>query len=58
MWKSLAFQSCAWQVPDSEQCKICFDAEARVVLLPCGHGGLCEGCAKVVSYAYEPLSAL
>mmetsp|Transcript_10678 Transcript_10678/g.9086 ORF Transcript_10678/g.9086 Transcript_10678/m.9086 type:complete len:261 (-) Transcript_10678:416-1198(-) len=34
------------QIPEDNLCQICFDAEARVVLLPCGHGGLCEGCAK------------
>ncbi|KAF4694379.1 hypothetical protein FOZ60_008249 [Perkinsus olseni] len=34
------------QIPEDNLCEICFDDEARVVLLPCGHGGLCEGCAK------------
>jgi hypothetical protein len=28
------------------ECKICFDDESCIVLLPCCHSGLCEGCAK------------
>jgi len=28
------------------ECKICFDDESCIVLLPCCHAGLCEGCAK------------
>ena len=32
--------------PESLECKICFDDESCIVLLPCGHGSLCEGCAK------------
>lgn len=31
---------------DSKDCKICFDDESCIVLLPCCHSGLCEGCAK------------
>ncbi|CEM28350.1 unnamed protein product [Vitrella brassicaformis CCMP3155] len=27
------------------QCTICFDAPRETLLLPCGHGGLCEECA-------------
>ncbi len=30
----------------SNECKICFDDESCIVLVPCGHSGLCEGCAK------------
>lgn len=30
----------------STECKICFDDESCIVLVPCGHSGLCEGCAK------------
>ena len=30
----------------SNECKICFDDENCIVLLPCCHSGLCEGCAK------------
>ena len=36
-------------VPKGElgnECKICFDDESCIVLLPCCHAGLCEGCAK------------
>ena len=32
--------------PEALECKICFDDESCIVLLPCGHGSLCEGCAK------------
>ena len=28
------------------ECKICFDDESCIVLIPCGHSGVCEGCAK------------
>lgn len=31
-------------------CKICFDDESCIVLLPCCHSGLCEGCAKDMVY--------
>jgi len=28
------------------ECKICFDDQSCIVLVPCGHSGICEGCAK------------
>lgn len=28
------------------ECKICFDDQSCIVLIPCGHSGICEGCAK------------
>ncbi|KAF4654925.1 hypothetical protein FOL46_008474 [Perkinsus olseni] len=31
---------------DDGTCKVCFEDPATIVLLPCGHGGLCQGCAK------------
>ena len=31
---------------ESAECKICFDDDSCIVLLPCCHSGLCEGCAK------------
>jgi len=31
-------------------CKICFDDQSCIVLLPCCHSGLCEGCAKDMVY--------
>lgn len=31
---------------NGNECKICFDDESCIVLLPCLHAGLCEGCAK------------
>jgi hypothetical protein len=31
---------------EGNECKICFDDESCIVLLPCCHAGLCEGCAK------------
>lgn len=27
-------------------CKLCYDKSADVVLLPCRHGGMCEGCLR------------
>ena len=29
-----------------EQCVICFDRDADCVYQPCGHGGVCEECAR------------
>jgi hypothetical protein len=34
------------EAASSTECKICFDDESCIVLVPCGHSGLCEGCAK------------
>jgi hypothetical protein len=31
---------------EQSECKVCFDDESCIVLLPCCHSGLCEGCAK------------
>jgi hypothetical protein len=31
---------------DGGECKICFDDQSCIVLVPCGHSGICEGCAK------------
>ncbi|EER07056.1 hypothetical protein Pmar_PMAR015469 [Perkinsus marinus ATCC 50983] len=31
---------------DDGTCKICMENPATIILLPCGHGGLCQGCAK------------
>merc|ERR1712216_183415 len=31
-----------------EACEICCEAQAEVVFLPCGHGGLCQGCADAI----------
>ncbi|KEP65998.1 UNVERIFIED_CONTAM: hypothetical protein HHA_313760 [Hammondia hammondi] len=29
-------------------CEICAEAAANAILLPCGHGGCCEACARLV----------
>ena len=31
-----------------DTCTICFDNPATCVIIPCGHGGLCDGCADVL----------
>merc|ERR1712129_160406 len=31
-----------------EACDICCEAPAEIVFLPCGHGGLCLGCAVAI----------
>eukprot|EP00727_Mastigamoeba_balamuthi_P002618 m51a1_g12353 putative xb3 isoform 1 (228) ;mRNA; r:543722-544504 len=31
------------------QCKVCFDSAVEAVLSPCGHEGLCMGCAEALS---------
>lgn len=31
---------------EEQECKICFAGVADVVLRPCGHGGICEDCAR------------
>merc|ERR1712135_226251 len=30
-------------------CVVCLDAIGSVVLLPCAHGGICEGCATTIA---------
>lgn len=30
-------------------CSICMDLPGNVVLLPCAHGGVCEGCARQIA---------
>mmetsp|Transcript_19250 Transcript_19250/g.16484 ORF Transcript_19250/g.16484 Transcript_19250/m.16484 type:complete len:323 (-) Transcript_19250:111-1079(-) len=35
-------------------CKVCFEEPATIVLLPCGHGGLCQGCAKELVLSGKP----
>ena len=30
---------------DDDACMLCFDSKASVVIKPCGHTGLCGGCA-------------
>lgn len=30
-------------------CTVCMDGPGDMVLLPCSHGGLCEGCAKHIA---------
>ena len=30
------------------ECSICCLGVACMVILPCGHGGICEGCAKAI----------
>ncbi|KAF4655839.1 hypothetical protein FOL47_009260 [Perkinsus chesapeaki] len=35
-------------------CKVCFEDPATIVLLPCGHGGLCQGCAKELVLSGKP----
>lgn len=32
----------------ADTCTICFDSPATCVIIPCGHGGLCDGCADVL----------
>ncbi|EER00616.1 hypothetical protein Pmar_PMAR015066 [Perkinsus marinus ATCC 50983] len=39
---------------DDGTCKVCFDDPATIVLLPCGHGGLCQGCAKDLVLSGKP----
>ena len=36
------------EVQDRDLCKICFDQEIKVILVPCGHFVLCETCADAV----------
>jgi hypothetical protein len=39
---------------DVGDCKICFDDQSCIVLVPCGHSGICEGCAKdLVTFTKE-----
>ena len=33
---------------DSGICNICFEAESNIVLMKCGHGGLCKACGIVL----------
>ena len=30
---------------EEDNCVICLDSKADSVIMPCGHGGLCNGCA-------------
>ncbi|KAF4735740.1 hypothetical protein FOZ62_012260 [Perkinsus olseni] len=39
---------------DDGTCKVCFEDPATIVLLPCGHGGLCQGCAKDLVLSGKP----
>ena len=42
----LTHQKTGQSLPGGTECKICFDDESCIVLIPCGHSGICEGCAK------------
>eukprot|EP00930_Biecheleria_cincta_P104027 TRINITY_DN96166_c0_g1_i1.p1 TRINITY_DN96166_c0_g1~~TRINITY_DN96166_c0_g1_i1.p1 ORF type:complete len:206 (+),score=17.19 TRINITY_DN96166_c0_g1_i1:72-689(+) len=33
---------------DADACEICYDTTARIVFLPCCHGGYCTGCADEI----------
>ena len=42
----LTHQKTNQSLAGGSECKICFDDESSIVLIPCGHSGICEGCAK------------
>ena len=35
---------------EARQCKLCFDVDINVVLLPCGHACTCASCATAVTH--------
>lgn len=43
-FKTKVSWECAPSMDEPEECKICMENEADVVLMPCGHSGLCELC--------------
>ena len=43
--KSLAMTK-AFEESSADECKICYADHTSMIILPCGHGGLCQGCTK------------
>ncbi|KAL4857016.1 RNA-binding protein MEX3B [Chlorella vulgaris] len=43
---------------ESSECIVCWEAERAVVLVPCGHLGLCRSCADDLLSEAEPLCPL
>lgn len=34
--------------PEDSRCLVCCEAESNTVMMPCGHGGLCQACALLI----------
>lgn len=41
---------------EPQECKICMESDADVMLIPCGHSGMCEQCVSKLSAAKKAVS--